>query len=196
MDDLRRCPTLTTAQAALTAYRAAQGSRTAKRLLVAASLRYVVKLAKEYREKGVEFPDLIQEGNLGLITAVEHYDYTRGVPFLCYATYWIRRNLQRVVLRHRKTPCGWSYTDDGVFIEHVDDAIDNKFINSVLGTALSSLTVTEEAIIRRKHGVGAEQMDFPEIGRKLHRSKEWTRLRHNEGMRKLQASLSQTFMAK
>jgi RNA polymerase primary sigma factor len=85
------------------AKRIENGDQAAKASLTQANLRLVVSIAKRYTLRGMSFPDLIQEGNIGLIRAVEKYDYRKGYKFSTYATWWIRQAITRAIADQGRT---------------------------------------------------------------------------------------------
>ena len=85
---------------------AAEVGTRARNHLLEANLRLVVAVARRFTGRGVPFPDLIHEGNLGLIRAVEHFDYTKGYRFTTYATWWIRQAITRALADRPRPSAG------------------------------------------------------------------------------------------
>lgn len=97
LKDLNRIPLLTADEEKDLAVKAAAGSKAAKNKLVNANLRFVVAIAKTYQNRGFELMDLISEGNIGLIAAVDHFDVSKGYKFISYAVWWIRQSIQKAL---------------------------------------------------------------------------------------------------
>ena len=103
LKEIGRVPLLTAEEEIELATRMAQGDKNARKRLSEANLRLVVSIAKRYVGRGMQFLDLIQEGNLGLIKAVEKFDYTKGYKFSTYATWWIRQAITRSIADQART---------------------------------------------------------------------------------------------
>jgi RNA polymerase primary sigma factor len=103
LKEIGKVPLLTADEEIAIAKRMAEGDMEAKRKLAEANLRLVVSIAKRYVGRGMLFLDLIQEGNLGLIKAVEKFDYRKGYKFSTYATWWIRQAITRAIADQART---------------------------------------------------------------------------------------------
>ena len=103
LKEIGKVPLLTAEEEIEIAKRMEAGDETAKQQLAEANLRLVVSIAKRYVGRGMLFLDLIQEGNLGLIKAVEKFDYTKGYKFSTYATWWIRQAITRAIADQART---------------------------------------------------------------------------------------------
>ena len=103
LKEIGRVPLLTADEEIEIAQRMEQGDEEAKKKLAEANLRLVVSIAKRYVGRGMLFLDLIQEGNLGLIKAVEKFDYRKGFKFSTYATWWIRQAITRAIADQART---------------------------------------------------------------------------------------------
>ena len=103
LKEIGRVPLLTSEEEVALALRMENDDEEAKRTLAEANLRLVVSIAKRYVGRGMLFLDLIQEGNLGLIKAVEKFDYRKGFKFSTYATWWIRQAITRAIADQART---------------------------------------------------------------------------------------------
>lgn len=103
LKDIGRVPLLSPEEEVELAKRMAEGDESAKLRLSEANLRLVVSIAKRYVGRGMQFLDLIQEGNLGLMKAVEKFDYQKGFKFSTYATWWIRQAITRAIADQART---------------------------------------------------------------------------------------------
>ncbi|MCH5163178.1 MAG: RNA polymerase sigma factor RpoD [Clostridiales bacterium] len=103
LKDIGKIPLLTADEETLLATQMSEGDEEAKTKLSEANLRLVVALAKRYVGRGMQLLDLIQEGNLGLMKAVEKFDYTKGFRFSTYATWWIRQAITRAIADQART---------------------------------------------------------------------------------------------
>ena len=103
LKEIGRVPLLSMEEEKQLAERMAQGDTNAKKRLCEANLRLVVSIAKKFVGRGMQFLDLIQEGNLGLLKSVEKFDYNKGFKFSTYATWWIRQAITRAIADQART---------------------------------------------------------------------------------------------
>ena len=103
LKDIGKVPLLTAAQEVELAKKIERGDHGAKQAMVEANLRLVVSIAKRYRNQGLPFLDLIQEGTIGLVRAAEKFDYRKGFKFSTYATWWIRQAVARALADKART---------------------------------------------------------------------------------------------
>ncbi len=97
LKDINKIPLLSREEEIELATRAAQGDKVAKDKIVQANLRFVVNVAKKYQNHGIDLLDLISEGNIGLITAIDRFDVTKGYHFISYAVWWIRQSILKAI---------------------------------------------------------------------------------------------------
>ena len=102
LDEIRRTKLLTAEEELKLAKRVWEGEEDARCLMIESNLRLVVNIAKRYMNRGLPLLDLIEEGNLGLIRAVEKFDYKRGFRFSTYATWWIRQSVERSIVNQAR----------------------------------------------------------------------------------------------
>jgi RNA polymerase nonessential primary-like sigma factor len=103
LNELSRSKLLTAEQEKTYGKRALKGDREARKIMIESNLRLVVKISRRYLNRGLPLLDLIEEGNLGLIRAVEKFDPERGFRFSTYATWWIRQTIERAIMNQTRT---------------------------------------------------------------------------------------------
>lgn len=103
LNEIGFVPLLTAKEELRLAKQIARGNKKARSLMIESNLRLVVKIARRYLHCGMEFSDLIEEGNLGLIKAVERFDAKMGFRFSTYATWWIRQTIERAIMNQART---------------------------------------------------------------------------------------------
>lgn len=103
LKEIRKTPLLTFAQEQDLAKKIDQGDQEARARMIEANLRLVVAIGKKYINRGLPFSDIIEEGNLGLIRAVEKFQYQRGFKFSTYASWWIKQSIERAIVNQTRT---------------------------------------------------------------------------------------------
>ncbi|MBO4551236.1 MAG: sigma-70 family RNA polymerase sigma factor [Bacteroidaceae bacterium] len=164
-----------------------EGDRKALDKLVRANLRFVVCVARQYQDQGLSLPDLINEGNVGLIKAAEKFDEKRGLKFITYAVWWIRERILHALAaeqRHLARRLLNELPSPDSLITPVNQTSESLSIE--MNHALSLLGERERLIIERTFGLnGQSEMTLEEIGEGLELSRERVRQIREKAIRKL-----------
>ncbi len=98
LNEIKRIPLLTNDEETQFAVKAAAGDKNARDKLLTSNMRFVIKIASQYLNKGLEYEDLISEGYLGLMKALDHFDVSKGYHFISYAVWWIRQSIMKAIV--------------------------------------------------------------------------------------------------
>ena len=179
-----------------------KGDRKALEKLTKANLRFVVSVAKQYQNQGLSLPDLINEGNLGLIKAAEKFDETRGFKFISYAVWWIRQSIlqalaeQSRIVRLPLNQVG-SLNKIGKVLSRFEQENERRPsaeelaeeldipVDKITDRALATLTERESDIIKMFFGIGCQEVTLEEIGDKFGLTRERVRQIKEKAIRRL-----------
>jgi RNA polymerase primary sigma factor len=191
------------------AQRIKQGDQAALEKLTKANLRFVVSVSKQYQNQGLSLPDLINEGNLGLIKAAQRFDETRGFKFISYAVWWIRQSILQALVEISENEVkeslrnsGRHVSMDAPLIQDEDNTMydvlkgeenttpDNgllyESLKKEIERAVSTLTQREADVIRLYFGLnGSHPMTLEEIGERFDLTRERVRQIKEKAIRRL-----------
>jgi len=166
-----------------------EGDRAALEKMVKANLRFVVTVANQYKDQGLSLPDLINEGNVGLIRAAEKFDEKRGFRFITYAVWWIRERILHALAeeqRHSSRQLSGELPSPDALI--APSGLSGETISAETNRALGFLEKRERLIIERTFGInGQPEKTLEEIGNSLDLSRERVRQIREKVIRKLRA---------
>ena len=187
LQEISREPLLSQKQEVELSKKIHEGDRKALDKLVRANLRFVVCVARQYQDQGLSMPDLINEGNVGLIKAAEKFDEKRGLKFITYAVWWIRERILHALAveqRHLARQFLNELPSPDSLITPVSQTSESLSIE--MNHALSLLGERERLIIERTFGLnGQSEMTLEEIGEGLELSRERVRQIREKAIRKL-----------
>lgn len=161
---IEKVPLLTREEEVETAKRANAGDKAAKERLIISNLRFVVSIAKKYQGNGLPLSDLVSEGNIGLITAVDKFDYTRGFHFISYAVWWIKQSIMKAISeKSRLVRLPMNRTNElmmvGKFIEKYSKENGERPSDDVISQALS----LDKNEIKKMRDLSAAQTSIDEL---------------------------------
>lgn len=209
LDDIGREPLLSREEETRLARLARKGDRAARHRLVSANLRFVVSIARHYQGRGLPMADLVNEGNLGLLRAVERFDESRGVRFVSYAHWWVRRAIVEAVRRESGLPTGDGQIARAVSLDEpsvgggastlqevlADDRLpppEQRLLRLAMRQSLEASLIDvperERDVLRRYFGLDAERPEsLNQIARDLGITRERARQLKDRGLARLRA---------
>lgn len=149
LKEINKIPLLSFEEETELAKKAAAGDKIAKNKIVNANLRFVVNVAKKYQKKGLDLEDLISEGNIGLLTAIDKFDVTKGYHFISYAVWWIRQSILKAICeKSRAIRLPQNRANELVQIEHAKKVIKDNVSEEQEFTEIASMLNMDVSHVR------------------------------------------------
>lgn len=162
--EINRIPLLNREEETELAIKAASGDKAAKDKIVSGNLRFVVNIAKKYQNHGLDFTDLISEGNIGLITAIEHFDVSKGYHFISYAVWWIRQSILKAICeKSRAIRLPLNRANELVRIEHARKVVSGNKTEDQEYAEVAELLNMDKSHVREMINISREMasLDAP-----------------------------------
>ena len=161
LKEINKVPMISHEEEVELAQKAQAGDKAAKDKLVNANLRFVVNVAKKYQNHGLDLTDLISEGNLGLLTAVEKFDVTKGYHFISYAVWWIRQSILKAICeKSRAIRLPLNRANELVQIEHARKVVGTKKTEQQEYEEIGAMLNMEPAHVRDMINISREMISL------------------------------------
>ena len=161
LKEINKVPMISHEEEVELAQKAQAGNKAAKDKLVNANLRFVVNVAKKYQNHGLDLTDLISEGNLGLLTAVEKFDVTKGYHFISYAVWWIRQSILKAICeKSRAIRLPLNRANELVQIEHARKVVGTKKTEQQEYEEIGAMLNMEPAHVRDMINISREMISL------------------------------------
>ena len=201
-NDLKKCKTMTREEERKMFSKIRNGDSDAFEKVVLSNLKFVVTVAKRYRKYGVNFADLIAEGNIGLMKAVKNFDETKGIRFISYAVWWVKAYIQEYInntinncnvcieqLDYNNMDCEYEETSSIINSEFEDDMINAQSRLSSLNELMECLEKREQRILILYFGLyGNKENTLDEIGSQMNLTKERVRQIKDKALIKMKSN--------
>ena len=161
LKDINKIPLLSREEEIELAKKAQSGDKLAKDKIVRANLRFVVNVAKKYQNRGLDLVDLISEGNIGLLTAIERFDVSKGFHFISYAVWWIRQSILKAVCeKSRAIRLPLNRSNELVRIEHASKSISGNKTEEQSIKEIAEMLGMESSHVREMIAISREMISL------------------------------------